>query len=173
MDFYKFLETVRVNECLKYCQGKILDIGCGGNNLVRRYGNGVGVDIYPWPGVDIVCDTTNLPFGDSEFDRVFLIACLNHILEKEKVLQEAYRVLKPGGMVIITMIGPKIGFLIHKFGKIFRWDRDQTERGMKKGESYGMTEKEVDELLEKVGFKEISHRKFELGINTIFFASKE
>ncbi len=33
---------------MKYANGKVLDIGCGANNFVRSYGNGVGVDVYPW-----------------------------------------------------------------------------------------------------------------------------
>jgi len=174
MNLFKLLEKIRISQCLKYCQGKILDIGCGHNALVKKYGNGVGVDVYPWEGVDVVCDTTNLPFKESEFDRVFLIASLNHIPRKnrEKVLKEAFRVLKPNGMIVITMIGPKIGFWVHKFGSFFRWDTDQTERGMKSGEAYGMSQKAVKDLLTKTGFKEIYLKKFELGFNVIFLAKK-
>lgn len=169
--FYKFFEKMRVKECLKYCQGRVLDIGCGNNTLVKTYGNGVGVDVYPWEGVDIVCDTTKLPFGNNEFDRVFLIACLNHIPERKKVLREAFRVLKPGGKIIITMVDPVTGFFAHKIGALFG-EQDQRERGMKEGELYGMTKKEVVNLLKQSGFKEIFHKKFELGFNTIFFGKK-
>jgi len=169
--FYNFFEKIRINECIKYCQGRILDIGCGNNNLVKKYGNGVGVDIYPWEGVDIVCDTTNLPFKENEFDRVFLIACLNHIPERAKVLKEAFRVLKPEGMIIITMIGPKIGFLVHKISFFFG-EQDQRIRGMKEGEVYGMSQKEADDLLTQAEFKDIYHKKFELGLNKFFFGKK-
>lgn len=167
----KFLEKIRKKECLPYCHGKILDVGCGYNTLVKQYGNGIGVDVYPWKGVDIVCDTTNLPFPDKEFDRAFLIACLNHIPEREKVLSETFRVLKPGGIIIITMIGPKIGFLWHKLSGLF-WDKDQRERGMKEGEVYGMPEEKVRRLLIGAGFVGISHKKFEFGLNTLYLAKK-
>ena len=169
--FWKFLEEKRINQCLEYCRGRILDIGCGNNVLVKKYGNGIGVDVFPWEGVDIVCDTTRLPFGANEFDRVFFIACLNHIPERGKVLKEAFRVLKPGGMIIVTMIGPITGFLVHKIGLIFG-EPDQKQRRMKEGELYGMSQKEVDSLLEKAGFEEISHKKFELGINTLSLAKR-
>lgn len=169
--FWKLLEKIRINKCLEYCRGRILDIGCGNNTLVKKYGNGIGVDVFPWEGVDIVCDTTKLPFRAHEFDRVFFIACLNHIPEREKVLKEAFRVLKPGGMVILTALGLKTSFLVHKIGLIFG-EPDQQQRGMKEGELYGMSQKDVDSLLEKAGFEEISHKKFELGLNTVFLAKK-
>lgn len=167
----KFLEKIRINKCLEYCDGRILDIGCGYNNLVKKYGNGVGVDVYPWQGVDIVCDTKNLPFNNEEFDRVFLIATLNHIPKQERslVLKEAYRVLKPNGKVIVTMIDPIIGFIWHKIGGFF-WDKDQKERGMKEGESYGMTGKEVKNLLVMSEFGDILEESFEFGLNRIYVA---
>ena len=169
--FWKLLEKIRINKCLEYCRGRILDIGCGNNTLVKKYGNGIGVDVFPWEGVDIVCDTTKLPFRAHEFDRVFFIACLNHIPERGKVLKEAFRVLKPGGMVILTALGLKTSFLVHKIGFIFG-EPDQQRRGMKEGELYGISHKEVDSLLEKAGFEEISHKKFELGLNTLFLAKR-
>lgn len=165
------IKTIRTNQCLKYCQGRILDIGCGHNDLVKKYGNGIGVDVFPWDGVDIICDTTNLPFQKDEFDRVFFIASLNHIPKRDKVLEEAFRVLKPKGMVIITMIGFGVGFFWHKLSGLF-WDKDQIERGMKEGEVCGMSKNDVEYLLIKTGFKGISYKKFEIGLNTIYLAEK-
>jgi len=171
LDFWdEFFKKIRVNQCLKYCQGRILDIGCGHNNLVRKYGQGVGVDVFPWEGADLVCDTTQLPFQENEFNRVFLLACLNHIPEREKVLKEALRVLKPGGMIIITMITPKIGYFWHKVGGPF-WE-DHRKRGMKEKEVYGMTKKNIESLLIRAGFKELRSRKFAFGLNTIYSATK-
>ena len=51
----------RHNFVLEHVKGKILDIGCGENLLVKQYGNGVGVDVYPWGGIDALVDTTFLP----------------------------------------------------------------------------------------------------------------
>lgn len=91
--------------------GKVLDIGCGKNELINMYKKlgreGMGVDVFPFEGVDQVVDTTDLSFEDGEFDTVTMIACLNHIpfYKRDKVLSEAYRVLKDGGRLFLTMIG--------------------------------------------------------------------
>ena len=33
---------------LSHVNGKLLDIGCGENLLVKQYGDGIGVDVFPW-----------------------------------------------------------------------------------------------------------------------------
>jgi hypothetical protein len=44
----KKLEQKRIQTTLPHINGDLLDLGCGMNNLVKSYGNGVGVDVYPW-----------------------------------------------------------------------------------------------------------------------------
>lgn len=43
--------------------------------------------------------TYNLPFNNESFDAVFSHAMLEHLQEPQKVLQEIWRVLKPGGVI--------------------------------------------------------------------------
>jgi SAM-dependent methyltransferase len=43
-----------------------------------------------------------LPFGDSNFDVVICIDSINHMYERERVLREWQRVLRPGGSVLFT-----------------------------------------------------------------------
>ncbi len=68
------IDEERVIMALGQCRGLLLDIGCGTNELARRYrsgqGRAIGVDVHPWPGADVVCDTTRLPFADRHFDTV-------------------------------------------------------------------------------------------------------
>ena len=75
----------RVEAVLPYLSGIILDVGCGENLLVKRWGHGVGVDIMAWPGVDVFCNTAKLPFKDIRFDVITFLACLNHIPNREIV----------------------------------------------------------------------------------------
>jgi len=43
-----------------------------------------------------------LPFEDNSFDAVFTIDAINHLKNRDKVLKEFYRVLKPGGKLLYT-----------------------------------------------------------------------
>ena len=94
-DNYKVLGTATsdhgVNTLNKNgIEGYLLDIGCGTNELVKKYqGKGIGVDVYQWGEVDVVVENTaNLSFDEQTFDTVTIIAALNHIPNREEVLME-------------------------------------------------------------------------------------
>jgi SAM-dependent methyltransferase len=91
-----------------------LEIGCGeGNNLVRlaRRVHCFGVDLYhaklvfaarQLPGVGFAtADALALPFAGETFSSVFLRDVLHHIETPERVLEEAVRVLAPGGRLCL------------------------------------------------------------------------
>jgi len=88
-------EKFRIEKALPLVRGRLLDLGCGYNNLVRQHNSfGVGVDVFPWPGVDVLIgDSARLPFPDESFDSVAILAALNHIPNREQALCEANRVL--------------------------------------------------------------------------------
>lgn len=48
------------------------------------------------------CDLSTLPFPDQSFDSVYCISVLEHTGEREAIVQEFRRVLKPGGQLIVT-----------------------------------------------------------------------
>ena len=50
----------------------------------------------------IEADATKLPFGDNEFDAVTISFGLRNVNEPKAALAEMYRVLKPGGRLVIT-----------------------------------------------------------------------
>ena len=123
LSFFRWttFEEERLNFVLPHIQGKLLDIGAGRNALVKRYGNGIGVDVFDWGGgAMVVQDTYNLPFENDSFDTITFIACLNHIPNREAVLREARRLIKPSGRIIITMINPILGKIGHAICGIVR-----------------------------------------------------
>ncbi len=156
---------------LPHVSGRLLDIGCGPNRLVRSYGNGVGVDVHDWGDVDVLVeDTAHLPFPDESFDTASVIAALNHIPNRQEVLRETRRVLRPGGRLITTMIPPGISRLWHFLRR--PWDADQQERGMKPGEVYGLTRGQMTDLLTSCGFVVEYCRPFMLRVNRLTLSRK-
>jgi SAM-dependent methyltransferase len=108
----------RLDLVKKYVQlsGKrILDIGCGIGMYAQKFkeeGAEVwGIDIDEEnikearqlnPGINFsVGLAEKLPFADNFFDAVFLHEVLEHVSDDRKAISEAYRVLKPGGQIII------------------------------------------------------------------------
>ncbi len=164
------LEDRRLAVTLPHIRGRLLDVGCGYNNLVRAYGSGVGVDVYKWDGVVVkIDDASSLPFPDSSFDTVTIIAALNHIPNRVEALSEIRRVLTSNGRVLITMIGPKVGWLAHVF---FKHD-EKVRGGFCEHEKKGMGREEMRSLLTETGFRIIEERSFELGLNNLFIAKKQ
>lgn len=112
-------------------RGRALDIGSGmGFNalmLDRLYGSTVAADLYSKDAsthslgmglareflgkvrarnIDLVsarCE--GLPFVDGSFDTVYLIYTLEHVKDRVEALNEARRVLKPGGEVVVIVPG--------------------------------------------------------------------
>ncbi len=101
----------------------ILDVGCGigGSSLylAQKYDAKVtGVTLSPVQasrardrareaGVAAtvqfqVADALNLPFKENSFDLIWSLESGEHMPDKERFLQESYRVLKPGGMLLMV-----------------------------------------------------------------------
>lgn len=95
-----------------------LDVGCGTGPVIellsKKYPEKhfVGLDITPamievaqskrLPNAEfIVGDAENLPFGDGGFDAVLCANSFHHYPNPGAFLREAYRVLRPGGKLIL------------------------------------------------------------------------
>jgi SAM-dependent methyltransferase len=80
---------------------KVLHVGCGGSKLTGA----VGVDVLKLPAVDIVHDINKAPwpFPDNSFDILFAHSVVEHLGSIVTFLNEAYRVGKNGGRIIISV----------------------------------------------------------------------
>tara|TARA_Y100000310_G_C20462298_1_gene705950 strand:- start:79 stop:777 length:699 start_codon:yes stop_codon:yes gene_type:complete len=78
----------------------IVNIGSGAE-VIRD--DVVNLDCIPYPGVKIVGDANNMPFKDNFVDAVICESLLEHVLDPKVVLNEVYRVLKPGGMMYLSI----------------------------------------------------------------------
>ncbi|MET1159498.1 MAG: methyltransferase domain-containing protein [Thermoprotei archaeon] len=93
--------------------GRVLDIGVGTGYLTQGLSKTmIGVDPADKPLIlassrgflTIRSYGEELPFRDSCFDTVLLVVTICFVDDPVKLLSEAYRVLKPGGRVIVCIV---------------------------------------------------------------------
>lgn len=145
-------------------EGKILDIACGPGHLLEKVRKAspraelYGIDISPRlslmakkrnpDAVIAVGDAAALPYADTMFDIVFMTETLAHVSNSARVLSEAHRVLKSGGIFIITV--PNRDWLRYDFYE-----------GMKKalpGGTHYFRFTEIQSLLTQAGFRIHTYR---------------
>ncbi len=81
---------------------KVLDVGAGGSGYHKFFPNRLSVDIDPARRPDVVADAQKLPFADGEYEMVLCTEVLEHVRNPKAAMDELFRVLKPGGMLILT-----------------------------------------------------------------------
>tara|TARA_Y100000310_G_scaffold334538_1_gene414566 strand:+ start:6490 stop:7206 length:717 start_codon:yes stop_codon:yes gene_type:complete len=121
---FLFLSKAKKQTCLfyKYLKkgDKILDLGCGNGRFYELFkkheADYIGLDNSKklikiardkYPGANfIIEDALNLPFRNNRFSKIYAIALLHHIPSRdlrEHFMDQAMRVLKPGGLLILTV----------------------------------------------------------------------
>lgn len=160
---------------------KVLDLGCGNGRLLQIFKE---IDI-DYTGVDSseklieiakktypstkfqVADALHLPFPTNHFDKIYSVAVLHHIPSEEfrlQFLEGVRRILKPGGLFILTVwdlwrwwrIGTIFKFtLLQTLGKSKLDFKDifVPWRGICYRYIHCFTQKELEELMKKAGFK--------------------
>lgn len=96
----------------QWASGRVLDIGCADRWACKVLPQGceyVGLD-YPLTGgalylarPDVFGDAARLPFRDASVDTVVLLEVLEHLRRPDEALSEIARVLRPGGILLLTL----------------------------------------------------------------------
>jgi len=95
-------------ELVPYTRGRGLDLGCGPSKAFPHF---IGVDDYTATAQfgtqmkpDVVCDVTKLDvFGSASMDFVYSSHCLEHVVDTTATLKEWWRVVKPGGHLVLYL----------------------------------------------------------------------
>ena len=109
-DFYPWLYEAA--EFRQHCRERVLEVGCGtGCDLLqfaKHDAQATGVDITP-AHLELArrrvgalatvreADARNLPFPDASFDYVYSHGVLHHSDQPRRIIDEIFRVLRPGG----------------------------------------------------------------------------
>lgn len=103
-------------------------------------------------------DIYNLPFADDSFDALMMIRATHHFNDMQKVMDELYRILKPGGVAVIEVANKKT------LPKMFRYWFKKSDvnpfslepahlRDLNAQGFYNYHPKYIEEVFKKSGFK--------------------
>lgn len=180
--------------------GRLLDIATGTGEIAlaarRRY---PGAEIYGVdfsenmlaearrkPGAESIewefADAHQLRFEDESFDAVTHGYLLRNVSDVERVLREQYRVLKPGGRVVVLETSPPRGLLklvlsagmsvvLPLLGQLIAKDREAYTY-LKSSTLGFMTPDEVARVMERVGFRGVDWSTKYFGTNVIMWGHK-
>jgi 2-polyprenyl-3-methyl-5-hydroxy-6-metoxy-1,4-benzoquinol methylase len=143
--------------------GRLLDVGCSGGGYLlemRKLGWQVeGVEMDPdverfeQLGLDVrsgLAEVALAEFPDERFDVVTAWHVLEHVFDPSRVLSEAYRILKPGGVLMLEV--PNFDSLARRALRTY-WSALELPRHL-----YHFTPKTLGALLRKAGFQESTIR---------------
>ncbi len=128
-------------------------------------------------------DSENLPFEDNSFDVITVSFGIRNFENLEKGLSEILRVLKSNGLFVIletsvpTKIPFKQGYYFHTrwvlplIGKLFSKDKVAYSYLSESASVFPYGEK-LNNILSKIGFKEVENKPQTFGVATIYSATK-
>ena len=138
-------------------KSKILEMGCGRGEFLNEFTklgmNGFGIDLSNF--AKDYCDNAEIkvvdiskdpvPYPDNSFDIVFSKSFIEHFYYPEEIFKEAYRVLKPSGIMI--NLTPEWNYIYKSF-----YD-DYTHRTP-------FTKKSLEDIHHIAGFKNVEVQSF-------------
>lgn len=141
--------------------GDVLDFGCGSKpyrSVFDRCQSYVGLDIavsghnHADSQVDVFYDGKVIPFPDARFDGVVTFETLEHVFTLEPILMELHRVLRPGGLLLVSVP--------------FAWDEHEAPYDFARYTSFGLVH-----VLQAGGFEVVEVYKtntFVLAVSQLF-----
>ena len=158
----------------------VLDVGCGVSSeflkiISPHIKRGVGVDFKVddahFDNITTSClkFDNRLPFEDMSFEVVTMLAVLEHIEKEQEILAEIYRVLIPGGKLILTVPSvwsqPILEFLSYRLKIV-------NESEIKDHKRYYNRKSLKKMLIHITGFNDFHHQYFQFYMNNFCYVQK-
>ena len=152
---------------------RVLDVGCADGTLFSvlrdRISGGVGIDPDAAPGtprVGVRIGPGLFPADapDERFDVITMLAVVEHLPASAYAATgaAAARSLRPGGRLIISVPQPAVDRIVHLLTRVGLAD------GMSLEEHHGFEVHQTRGIFEPYGFRLVTHRHFQLGLNNLF-----
>jgi len=137
-------------------KGRLLDVGCGRKPYREMFitNDYVGLEIDTPENraskqADFFYDGCMFPFSDHDFDGIVCNQVLEHVFTPDQFLGEISRVLKPEGMLLLTVP--------------FVWDEHEQPWDYARYSTFGLKS-----LLEKNGFEVLRQQKINADVRVLF-----
>jgi ubiquinone/menaquinone biosynthesis C-methylase UbiE len=108
----------------------------------------------------LVADAEDIPFKANQFEAVFCLEALEHVLKPQKAILEMKRVLKPGGYLIILVPTDSLLFQFLWSLVLLTWGRHWRETHVNSFKE----QKSLVKVLEECGFQVDTDKKFLWGM---------
>ncbi len=82
--------------------GRTLDLGSQNGPYAAHFPRRVALDLHHAANIHLRGDAHLLPFVDGAFDVVLCTEVLEHLTEPPRAIDDMFRVLKPGGQLLLT-----------------------------------------------------------------------
>jgi len=178
------LRRMRIRQVLpiirQYHDCVLLDIGCGWDakflKSVEAYvSKAEGIDSRAPPihtqklSTRRITLTESLPYANEAFDVVTMLAVLEHLSHPRAVITEVFRILKPGGRLVLTVPSnaakPVLEFLAFRLGIVNAAEIRDHKCYYNKGL--------LHHLLANTGLMMEIHHYFQLGMNNFVVCAKQ
>ncbi|MDQ3008626.1 MAG: class I SAM-dependent methyltransferase [bacterium] len=174
------LQDLRIRKVSPYIHwgGTLIDFGCDYeltliNRVKDKMEKVIGIDIVSehkkFENVEIIpADLEKkVPLPANTADTITMLAVLEHLPHPDRAVNEAYRLLKRGGVFLVTVPSPRVEKILPVLAK-FGLVRDEM---IEQHENY-FTHEHLCRLAEEAGFSSIQVESWELGCNTFLKATK-
>ncbi len=178
--FEPLFQELRIRQVMKYLpkHAKLVDIGC---DQPQVFIDRVSDDMESCVGIDVVVEEHqhgNVTILQQDLQKkikvpshsatvITMMAVLEHMKFPKEMIEECYRILQPGGVLLVTVPAPSSKPLLEVFAVLGLVRKEMIEQH----ENY-FTPDKLTSLAKGAGFSKIHVELFEFGFNTCMRAVK-